>query len=652
MYLLRPYDDALHQIISTGVKKTNRTGVGTIAVFGILSRYNISEGFPLLTGREIPHKAVFAELLWFLSGSTNNKDLQKLGVNIWTPWVDEAFEKKHGYAPGSFGPVYGFQLRHFNGFYGNGIGGREFTQDTEVDPCTDFGDLPYSMYGFGGFDQLAWMVNRIKTQPDCRRILFSLWNPRDTDKMRLPPCFVKGTFVQTDKGYRVIEDVKAGDLVWSSGGWQSVTENFITPYSGKGILLTMAYSRGLPVRCTPNHPFLVRGRGYVPASTVQKGDYVAMRLNTESKLPVFKEHIYVNQYAKKTDFEISSPDDWYMMGYFLGDGWASKNSSRISFAIAAEDEEYILPMIRKSIKISRKKGEGESCSTFETRSEKWAPILRTLGHRAHNKDIPRWILDAPIECLEKLVEGYYDSDGCSNGRYWHFTTTSPKLALGMQSIFWKLGERAAIYHFKRKKKKIIQGRLVNQCDLYTLIVKKSESRRQFHTGIPYIKEGDLLWIRVEDVTEGFIGEVSEPEVHNLSVEGSHTYTANNFLNHNCHYTYQVFVDPDKGRLSGMLTQRSCDFPIGVPFNIAFYSALTMMLAQQTGYTPHEFVHSTVDSHIYLNQMEAVEEYLRRPKPDSPKLVIKAALDIFSYTMDSFEVVGYKPQPKIKIPVAV
>lgn len=305
---MQPYDDALKQILHEGVKKPNRTGVGTIATFGIQKRYNLQEGFPFLTGRELPFKSMVGELLWFLSGSTNNEDLKAQGCKFWNPWVDEEFEKKHGFAPGSFGPVYGFQLRHFNGWYGNGNGGDAHSKATTGGGgTTKSAYTPENVYGKGGFDQLDWMINRIKEKPDCRRILFSLWNPQQTHQMRLPPC---------------------------------------------------------------------------------------------------------------------------------------------------------------------------------------------------------------------------------------------------------------------------------------------------------------------------------------------------------HYTYQIFIDIDKKQLSGMLTQRSCDFPIGVPFNISFYSALTMMFAQQTGYEAHEFVHSTVDSHIYLNQLEAVEQYLARPKPDSPKLEIHKADDIFSYTPADFKLKDYKPQPKLKIPVAV
>ena len=284
-YLCQPYDDALEEIMERGHRKVNRTGVDTLAVFCIEKRYDISEGWPLITGRKLTTKALFGELLWFLEGSTNNNRLRELGCNFWTPWVDEDFTRRHHFEPGAFGPLYGFQLRHFGGSYNHGI---------ENDA-----------YGRGGYDQLANMIDTLKTNPDCRRNLFSLWNPNQLHQMRLPPC---------------------------------------------------------------------------------------------------------------------------------------------------------------------------------------------------------------------------------------------------------------------------------------------------------------------------------------------------------HYTYQCFVHD--GKLSGCLTQRSCDFPVGIPFNIGFYSALTMMLAQQAGLEPHEFIHSTKDSHIYVDQIDKVEEYLAREKPDSPKLKIRKAKDIFSYTPKDFKVVGYKPQPKLDIAVAI
>lgn len=312
MYTMKAYDDALKLILEEGVVKSNkRTGVKTLAVMGIMSRYRIDDHFPVLTRRKVWPKSIFAELLWFLSGSTNNKDLQALGANIWSPWVDPEFEKKHGFVEGSFGPVYGFQLRHFGGYYGNGAD--ETVPRYEMSP-KEFGGEERVLaghskgrkYGTGGFDQLAYVMQRIKDDPSCRRIMFSLWNPADMSKQKLPPC---------------------------------------------------------------------------------------------------------------------------------------------------------------------------------------------------------------------------------------------------------------------------------------------------------------------------------------------------------HYSFQLFIDDEK-RMSGMMTQRSCDFPIGVPANIQFYSALTCMIAQQTGFKPFEFVHCTADSHIYWDQIDAVKEYLATPVIDSPKLNLKKAEDIYSYKLEDFELVGFTPGPKIEIPVAV
>lgn len=181
---MKPYDDALTEILENGVVRTNkRTGIKTKSIFGMCKRYRLdTDRFPIVTKRKMWPKSVFSELIWFLSGSTNNKDLKKLGCNFWTPWVDQEFEKKNGFAEECFGPVYGFQLRHFGGFYNNGL------PEQESGRIAEDGSREFFKYGQGGFDQLAWVVNRIKEDYSCRRTLWTLWNPNDVDKMKLPPC--------------------------------------------------------------------------------------------------------------------------------------------------------------------------------------------------------------------------------------------------------------------------------------------------------------------------------------------------------------------------------------------------------------------------------------------------------------------------------
>lgn len=138
------YLNLLHRVFETGDDRTDRTGVGTRAVFGCQWRHDLSQGFPLLTTKKVHFKSVVYELLWFLSGNTNVSYLHEHGVTIWDEWADEY---------GDLGPIYGKQWRDF-----------------------------------GGVDQINWLVNEIKSKPDSRRLIVSAWNPPEVPKVKLPPC--------------------------------------------------------------------------------------------------------------------------------------------------------------------------------------------------------------------------------------------------------------------------------------------------------------------------------------------------------------------------------------------------------------------------------------------------------------------------------
>lgn len=303
MYIMGAYDEALRFILKYGSRRKNRTGIDTLSVFSMRSVYPIDRFFPLVTKRKLYPRAVFAELLWMLSGSTNNDDLVRLGANFWTPWVDlkhpdnQAFYEQTKIPHGYLGPVYGWQLRRFGANYMSWLAvkdDRRWTNQQEMDRY------------LGGFDQISWLIDEIRKNPQSRRLVVSMWNPKDMHLMRLPPC---------------------------------------------------------------------------------------------------------------------------------------------------------------------------------------------------------------------------------------------------------------------------------------------------------------------------------------------------------HYSFHVDIDEER-RMTLLLNQRSCDFPVGVPANIQFYSALCYMLAQQTDCRPHLFIHNTEDSHIYVNQTDQVEEYLSRPDGDSPTLTLHPADDIFSYSVDNFEISGYNPGSVIKMPVAV
>lgn len=149
---MKQYLDLLNDIMQNGVDKMDRTGVGTRSVFGRQMRFDLNEGFPLVTTKKVHLKSIIHELLWFIKGDTNVKYLQDNGVRIWNEWADEN---------GDLGPVYGAQWRNWNG---------------------------------DGIDQLQDVIDRLKTNPNDRRMIVSAWNPSQIGQMKLPPCHMMYQF--------------------------------------------------------------------------------------------------------------------------------------------------------------------------------------------------------------------------------------------------------------------------------------------------------------------------------------------------------------------------------------------------------------------------------------------------------------------------
>jgi thymidylate synthase len=156
---MKQYQDLVRHVLSNGNKKEDRTGTGTVSVFGYQMRFDLNEGFPLLTTKKVHLKSIIHELLWFLQGSTNIAYLKENGVRIWDEWADEN---------GDLGPVYGYQWRNW--------------------PKPDGTHI----------DQITQVVNMIKNNPDSCRLIVSAWNVADVDQMKLPPCHAFFQFYVAD----------------------------------------------------------------------------------------------------------------------------------------------------------------------------------------------------------------------------------------------------------------------------------------------------------------------------------------------------------------------------------------------------------------------------------------------------------------------
>ena len=156
---MQQYHDLLRLILKNGTRKTDRTGTGTLSIFGHQMRFDLEKGFPLITTKQLHLKSIIYELLWFLRGDTNVHYLQEHGVRIWNEWAD---------ASGELGPVYGHQWRSWPDYNG------------------------------GHIDQISRVISQIKNQPDSRRMIVNAWNVAEVDQMALPPCHLLFQFYVAD----------------------------------------------------------------------------------------------------------------------------------------------------------------------------------------------------------------------------------------------------------------------------------------------------------------------------------------------------------------------------------------------------------------------------------------------------------------------
>lgn len=693
----KQYQELLQDILDNGVRKGDRTGTGTISVFGRTMRHDMSEGFPLLTTKKMYWKGIVTELLWFLRGGTDLRWLLEHGNRIWVGdcykvyktyceknkefMMDKWFNNGELYTENGFidkilhddefnaewgdlGKVYGFQWRNFGG---NRIenGGVVF-----------------------GYDQIQNIIHTLETNPDSRRMVVSAWNPCDLENMVLPPCFTEDTLIATITGeYKKISNITTGDIVLTENGdFHEVYNLMETKYNGDIYEIT-THASPYPIECTKNHPLLVKNKGYIGAENIKAGNYLGIPINNIEEEYEFEYELKDNQYSSKIIKDsLNDKREWYLMGYFLGDGWLRRDRGSVLLSINDDEFEKINEKIDNIVPLSKLKKSGQNCHKYEFRQKRWEVIFDKFGIGAKGKMIPSFIFNGKKELVKSFIDGYEDADGCVTSGGISITTISDNIALGIQRLYAKIQKKASLYYQNRSEKTLIEGREVNQNNTYSINTYKNKNKSK-----NYILDENILWVKVNSIKKkNFDGTV-----YNISVLNNHTYTANNLINHNCHYSFQFYTkkirlkeriellfsgkcniskdanyslmspthdlidkysNVPKRKISMIENIRSNDLPLGNPFNVASKGILLHLVANQVNMLPDELIVNIGDAHIYQNQVEGVKEQLSREiKYELPQIEITGDYDLKdpkkTPLLSQIKLVDYESDDTIHFPLS-
>jgi len=367
------------------------------------------------------------------------------------------------------------------------------------------------------------------------------------------PCFVAGTKVLTEEGFKNIEDVTLDNkLMTHTGKFQNIINLQRTNYNG--ILYKIQARYHTSFTTTEKHPFYVREKTkqwntetnkydytynqpeWKRAQNLTNNDYFGMKINQNRIIPEFNFDKKINKHkTENIQIILNDLDMWFMMGYFVGDGWIEetlkkdgRSMNKIRFAINNKDYEYVYRRISTILKITDKKcSSGSKCNKYGCADFVWFNILKKFGKYAHSKLIPEWVQDAPKEYIEHFIDGYRTADGCiTKNECYSFTTVSYNLAFGLQRLYLKLGHLFSINKCIRPKTTIIEGRTVNQKDTYLVKGYLKETKRQSSSFI----EDDYAWFapfKMEKI------ELENEPVFNFEVENDNSYCVENIISHNC-----------------------------------------------------------------------------------------------------------------------
>lgn len=589
------YLNAIKKILNKGEDRIDRTGVGTLSLFGKSFKYDIRNyRLPLFTHRKMFYRGIIEELLFFISGNTNTKYLESKKVNIWKGNTSRSFldsRNLNHLKEGDMGAGYSFQLRHFGAEYIN----------AETD------------YINKGFDQLKYVIDLIKNDPYSRRILFSYWNPADLDKVALPSCFVKDTLVLTKEGYKPIQNITLDDKVYTHlGKWQNVNEVYSYEYDNYIYYISCQYNNKY-IKSTKEHPFYVVDRiGDKPywckAEDLTYNHMLCVPINRENKL--------INLYDKNNNINEITREDCLIFGYYSYAGY-SDNSGH--YLIINQNEYEIFDLLSLLDPISLKFNKYK----YKINNYKYSKYFNEFGNTKYQKKIPEWIIDLPVEYLLYFIKGFSKNKQ-------KFKSYSKTIAYSLQRIYAKLNTYLSITFY-------------NYPDRYYQL-EIIEDNYQLDPNYQYFKILNILKNK------------QQVNVYNLKVDQDNSFVVQNVIVHNCHILYQFYINKEKNELSCSFYQRSSDFVLAADFNIVSASILTFMLCHITGYKPGKIIHNIGDIHIYKNHIEETKKMLNNSPNNFPICYIddpdKKIKNIDDFTYDHFKILLYNSYQKYNFQMAV
>ena len=368
------------------------------------------------------------------------------------------------------------------------------------------------------------------------------------------PCFPAGTLVVTRRGYVPIEALLIDDEVLSHTGTYrrivNLQKKLLPAQSPMVSLIVGGHPRA--VRCTVEHPFYSRARiessgvyakpTWTSAKDLNTGDLVGMPIDTRSDVPSFDVTRVVNQHVTRVDTTtLITPDQWYLLGYFVGDGWCQNTRKsdgrmqyRVCFAVSHRDEPEVTPRLLRVMHLTRADGFEGKVVKYVAQNQLWWTILNTFGKYAHGKLLPDWVHAAPAHLLEHFIEGYLKADGNASttkaGTHkCRIGTISADLAFGIQRILLKTGQVYCVSQTRRPPTTTICGRTVNQCTTaYEISGIKGRIRQTARDGFI---QGSYAWFPIRKVNTQLTD--TGQFVYNMEVAIDNSYVVENMGVHNC-----------------------------------------------------------------------------------------------------------------------